>query len=812
MTRDLPSGSLTFLFTDVEGSTRLLSELGSELYARELAEHHRIVREASGRHGGVEVDTQGDAFFIAFTDASAAAAAALDAQQGLAAGLIRVRMGIHTGTAQQVGDGYVGPDVHKAARIAAAGHGGQVVLSKQARDNIEMDVTDLGEHRLKDFDEPVWIFQLGPERFPPLNTISNTNLPRPASSFVGRAKEVAEVSDLLKDGARLLTLTGPGGTGKTRLAIESAAHLLPEFKAGVFWVALAPVRDAALVTETVAQTIGAKEDLQTHIGQRQMLLVLDNLEQVIDAAPDLAALVSGCPHLRVLATTRERLRVQGEVEYPVDPLGESDAVQLFADRAQVFPDDDVRNLCRALDDMPLAIELAAARASVMSPRQILERLGSQLDLLKGSRDADPRQRTLRATIEWSHDLLSAEERDLFARLAVFRAGCTLESAEAVVDADLESLQSLVDKSLVRHAAERFWMLESIRAFAVERLAESANQDQMRQRHADYFLEFALRMHARLRAGEPEEGPVGELEREIAEIRAAVDYGLETGDSDLVRRITATLGEYWLERGLYAEGRAWLDRALALDDSPDTTRRDLLGTLGVIAYAQGDHTTAVERSDEAALLSVELDADSDRYVQLREPINAAMHKNDFDTAEPLYRERLALAIAMDNGVGTSACRINLAYIANRRREYDTAEAFMEENLPFVRSRGQTRCEATTLSTLAVTKLYTGHADQSADDALLAAVRAHQIADPALTIASLELVAASAAALGQAERAAILLGATEAARLHLDVTPEEEEAEVIAMALASLGNREVLSDAWHKGRSMDLQSAVQFAKGI
>ena len=378
------------LFTDIEGSSKLLHEIGAEGYGEALAEHRRVLREAFHRHGGVEVDTQGDAFFIAFPTAPGALQAAQEAQQALAEGAIRVRMGLHTGTPHLVDEGYVGSDVHKAARIAAAGHGGQVLLSKETREMTEADVEviDLGEQRVKDFDAPVWIFQLGSERFPPLKTISNTNLPRPASSFVGREREVSEIASLLRHEARLVTLTGPGGTGKTRLAIETAYELVPEHRNGVFWVDLAALRDPALVLGTIGQTLGAKDGLAEHIAEREMLLLLDNLEQVVEAAPELAALVERCPNLRLLATSRERLRIRGEVEYQVLPLAESDAVELFSARARADPDETIRALCRALDNLPLALELAAARASVLSPQQVLDRLARRLDLLKGGRDAD----------------------------------------------------------------------------------------------------------------------------------------------------------------------------------------------------------------------------------------------------------------------------------------------------------------------------------------------------------------------------------------------------------------------------------------
>ena len=409
MRLDLPAGDVTFLFTDIEGSTRLLHDLGAAAYADALAEHRRALRGAFAAHGGVEVDTQGDAFFVAFPTAAGALAAAALSVEDLRPGPIHVRIGLHTGRPLLTTEGYVGPDVHRAARIAAAGHGGQVLLSKETRDLVDDEVADLGEHRLKDIAGPVWIFQLGSDRFPPLATIANTNLPRPASTFVGRETELREVTSLLRDGARLLTLTGPGGSGKTRLAVEAAAQLVTDFKAGVFWVELAPVRDPSLVTESIAQTLGAKQGLAEHIGERQVMLLLDNLEQVIAAGSGLAALVESCPNLRLLVTSRELLRVRGEREYQVPPLADNEAVALFCDRAGIEPDSIVRELCRALDNLPLAVELAAARATVLAPRQILERLSGRLDLLKGGRDADPRQQTLRATIEWSHDLLSPSE-------------------------------------------------------------------------------------------------------------------------------------------------------------------------------------------------------------------------------------------------------------------------------------------------------------------------------------------------------------------------------------------------------------------
>src|SRR6266550_7145464 len=308
MRMDLPAGSVTLLFTDIEGSTRLIEKLGEDGYVQALAEHRRLLRSALSEHGGVEVDRQGDAFLFAFVDPVEALAAAVDGQEALASGPVLVRMGVHTGELQLTGEGYAGRELHRAARIAASGHGGQVVVSAATRAFIDGELTELGEHRLKDFDDPVALFQLGNERFAPLRTISNTNLPHPASSFVGRRRERDELVGLLGNGTRLLTLSGPGGSGKTRLALEAAAELVPAFKAGVFWAGLASLSDPALVTETVAQTLGAQDGLAEHIAERELLLLLDNFEQVVEAAPELAALLERCPSLKLIVTSRELLR------------------------------------------------------------------------------------------------------------------------------------------------------------------------------------------------------------------------------------------------------------------------------------------------------------------------------------------------------------------------------------------------------------------------------------------------------------------------------------------------------------------------
>jgi class 3 adenylate cyclase len=386
--RELPTGTVTFVFTDVEGSTRLLHQLGADAYADALAQHRRALREAFVRHEGVEVDTQGDSFFIAFSTAPAAIAAAAEAQEVLAPGPIRVRMGIHTGTPYVTDEGYVGPDVHRAARIAAAGHGGQILVSASAASLVEDDsLRDLGEHRLKDLAAPERIYQLGDEAFPPLRSLHQTNLPIPATPFMGRQRELGEVTTLLGSrGARLLTLTGPAGAGKTRLALQAAAEASDRYPDGVFWAPLAPLRDPKLVLEVAGQALGARDGLADRIGDRRLLLILDNFEHLMDAAGELAGLLAACPNLQLLVTSRELLRLPGEQAYPVPSLEPQDATALFTARAraadpQFEPGPIVDQLCSQLDNLPLALELAATRVAVLSPEQLLDRLSNRLELL-----------------------------------------------------------------------------------------------------------------------------------------------------------------------------------------------------------------------------------------------------------------------------------------------------------------------------------------------------------------------------------------------------------------------------------------------
>jgi predicted ATPase len=711
--QELPTGTVTFLFTDVEGSTELLHELGAEAYAEALAQHRRIVRGACTAEGGVEVDTQGDAFFVAFASAPRAVAAAEAITDALAPGPIHLRIGLHTGTPLVTDEGYVGDDVHVAARVGAAGHGGQVILSQVTGELLGGNsLTDLGEHRLKDIAEAISIFQLGEEHFPPLKTISNTNLPRPASSFIGREQELEQVLARIAAGARLLTLTGPGGSGKTRLALEAAASLVPEYKAGVFWVGLAALRDPALVMETISQTLGAKDGLAEHISERELMLLLDNLEQVIEAAPELSRLLTACPNLTLLVTSRELLRVQGEVEYPVPPLAEPEAVSLFCARAQAEPSEEIAELCARLDNLPLAVELAAARAKAISPAQILARLAGRLDLLRGGRDADPRQQTLRATIEWSHDLLTPEEQALFRRVAVFASGCTLEAAEEVVDADLDTLQSLVEKSLVRFSDERYWMLETIREYAAERLEDSGEGEEHRRRHTEHFLSLAAEAepfvrHASSRGRDDTKGAwLDRLETELDNLRAALEHLEAIGRTRDALRTAVALHSFWFENEHYEEGSQRLRHLLELDPEPTPVRGDALISACDYALVTGHQAFAVSAAEEA-LAIFRASNDSAAIALALRALGASLSSSErYEDALPHLEESIALFSELGDDDQFLGVGWTLAWTHEECGDRERAWDLRHEMLDRARATGNATAQMRMLGGLSINALDLG----------------------------------------------------------------------------------------------------------
>ena len=652
MRRDLPAGTVTFFFTDIEGSTRLLHSLGPDAYAEALAEHRRVLREAFAAYGGVEVDTQGDAFFVAFPTAPHAAAAALEARKGLAAGPISVRMGLHTGAPTVTGEGYVGVDVHRGARVGALAHGGQILVSPTTAALLDGEMQlDLGTHRLKDFDGATRLFQLGDGDFPPLRTPGSVDLPSPATRFIGRERELfAAVSIVYDRDPRVLTIVGPGGTGKTRFAIELARLLADEADGATVFVPLAPLRDSALVVPALGDRLGAATSdpaaIAATLRDRRTHVVVDNLEHLLpDVAHLLADVVEAAPTLRLVATSREPLRIQGEVEFDLPPLVDDDAVTLFVERARaVRPEvertDTVTELCRRLDHLPLALELAAARTKLLAPEALLERLGDRLDLLKGTRDADERHATLRATIQWSYDLLDEHEQRLVRRLAVFRGGCTLESAEAVCDADLDILGSLLDKSLVRRRTgrlgeERIWMLETIREFAAEQLAAAGEVERIRRRHAERMLEIAQRAHLDEDDDQPFDWQVALAERE--DLRAALDWAAEA-DVPLGLELASALEAFW----------------------------------GPHAPAEG-----VRRIGDLLARGADIPPRL-RARALRNLAGAAHQERDYDISDPAYEESLRIFTELGDARGAAQVRTRLAYRALAEGEPERARALLDDS--------------------------------------------------------------------------------------------------------------------------------------
>ncbi|HET7758868.1 MAG TPA: adenylate/guanylate cyclase domain-containing protein [Gaiellaceae bacterium] len=670
--RDLPTGTVTFLFSDIEGSTRLLNELGTDRYAAALDEHRRVLREAFARHDGVEVDTQGDAFFVAFPTAQGALQAAADAQERLE---LPVRMGLHTGTPFRGVEGYVGEDVHRAARIAAAGHGRQVLVSAAAAALLgDDDLRDLGEHRLRDLSAPERIYQLGDEDFPPLNTLYRTNLPIPTTPFLGRNDELAQVHQLLgSDDVRLLTLSGPGGSGKTRLALQAAGFAAGAYPDGAWWVPLAQVSDAAEVMPAAARELGGGGPLEQIVGNRRLLLLFDNFEHVVDAAPEVGRLLSECPHADVLVTSRERLRLQGEQVYPVPALDRAEARELFSARARAVqpdfePDEHVDDLCARLDDLPLALELAAARTTLLTTGQLLERLGSRLDFLRGARDAELRQRTLQATIEWSYELLTPDEQRLLASLSVFRGGWTLAAAERVCDADVELLQSLVDKSLVRRwKPGRFGMLQTIREFAADQL-EPARRDELIRRLRELLTETF----------EPNR-------RNVASETALMELALD-------ERPNVDVALEWATA--HREAEAGLD---------------LISTLELY-WATNDPIGARARIDALLELAGE-DLDREVYARARR-VRAATYDmtGQSPLAEPDYQRALDVFRELGDEREADHLLIRIAIVARYQADLERATRLSSEALERTRARGDRSDEAMALHNLAMVAFEQGEQEE------------------------------------------------------------------------------------------------------
>jgi predicted ATPase/class 3 adenylate cyclase len=824
-TRNLPSGTVTFLFSDVEGSTKLLHALGADRYADALAAHRAILRAAFTAHAGVEVDTQGDAFFVAFPTAPGALAAARQATERLATGPIRVRIGLHTGTPLLTDEGYVGPDVHKGARIAAAGHGGQVLVSASTAQLVDgAALIDLGLHRLKDLTAPERIFQADDGEHPRLKTLHQTNLPIPATAFLGREAELADLATLLaRDDVRLVTLTGPGGTGKTRLALQAAADAADAHPHGVWWVPLAALRDPALVVESAAKALGAEGDLAEHIGDRRLLLLLDNFEHLTRAAADLAPLLATCPNLTILVTSRQPLHLAGEHEFAVDPLTRTDAAELFLTRAVAARRDfaangEVAQICERLDHLPLAIELAAARVKILSPAALLERLEQRLPLLAGGqRDVPERQRTLRATIEWSHELLTPDEQALFARLAVFRGGWTLEAAESITDADLDTLESLVDKSLVRVRPEsgRFWMLETIREFAVERLVASGEADDLQRSLARFLLGLGRSLSPYVAV---EAEWLDRLAAEHDNIRTALDHLPKLGEGQLALELAESVWRFWSVRGHHAEAWQRLTTLLAADPEPTSARAHALNAVVPFGVEAGPGSTKVEAGRQFAIEALEIHRRAgDAWGVARSTFMLgyiAIETGDFERALPLFDETLRLMtdLGHDHYIGLAA--FNLSWAAEELGDVERGRQLTLENLERARRTANPALERAALDAWSGNVHDDGRFEEALELKRQSLRLSREIGDLTHLLDSISRIAWTHEALGQASLAAELLSASLALHgelgLGVPLYQQRRRDELMERLAARLSAAE-LEEALARGRALDFESAVRLALG-
>jgi predicted ATPase len=816
--RDLPTGTVTLLFTDIEGSTKLLLELGDR-YADVLAEHRRALREAFQHHRGVEVDSQGDAFFYAFAKAADALAAAGEGQAALSGGPVSIRVGVHTGEPTVTEEGYVGADVHRAARIMSAGHGGQVLVSEATQRLVHdrFPLKDLGPQRLRDLTTPVRLYQLGESHFPPLKTLNQTNLPVAASRLVGRERELAELVELLNDSHRIVTVTGAGGSGKTRLALQVAAELLGAFDDGVFWVSLAGLREPELVLPTVAQAVGAKDELSSHLAHRTMLLLLDNFEHLLDAAAPLAELLTKAPRVKALITSRAALQVSGEREYGLDPLAESDAIALFLTRArdagrQLDPDETVLEICRRLDRLPLALELAAARAKLMGPEVLLSRLERRLPILTGGRrDAPDRQRTLRATIEWSYDLLEERTRVVFSRLAVFAGGFSLTAAEEIASSGLEELAQLVELSLLKPiGADRFMMLETIREYALERLEESSEAVSVREAHARFMLALLEEARPHIEGGARQREWVNRLAPEMDNIRLALAFFSAAGPVEsFVRCATAAWWCSWAQGNL-TEPRLRLDEALAKYQEPTALRADALEGAAYLAMRQGDLDGARRRSEERLAIRQSVgDA-----IALGNAIyflgNLDALEGNVDEAERRWRRSLELFGS--HGYARYAFGA-LGMSAHHRGDFAEARRNIERSNEIAGAVGDERLLVTQLGVIGLT--YLDEADRSRAVApILESVRLGGTLHHVESVARTSLLATAALLVEDRPGDAVaVLAAADAAlrRMNSVLIPfQRERVERVLERARELLGPDAAEDAWNRGAALELDAAVDVAR--
>jgi predicted ATPase/class 3 adenylate cyclase len=867
-TAPLPTGTVTFLRTDVEGSMALARALGSgwdALNASQMA----IIRSAILANQGITVRSEGDAIFAVFREALPAALAAIDIQRRIAAhewpddGRVRVRIGLHSGEAHLAGDDYGGFDVNRAARIAAAGHGGQVVLSDATRALIAADlppgcaIRDLGRHALKDVPQPERLFQLDidalPTDFPPLRTAVATtgNLPPRLTSFVAREAEVAEIRRLLGT-ARLVTITGPGGIGKTSLATEAARAAAASFADGAWHVPLDPVSEPELVPATIARVLGiydgptspVAQRLVRYLAEREMLLVLDNFEHLLDAAPRVAELLRGAPPLRIIVTSRAPLHLAGEQEFPIATLdahgdrsdagGPSAAARLFVDRARAVrpgwdPSDGdrpvVEQIVQLVDRLPLGIELAAARVALLPLAAIRDRLAARLPLPgAGPRDAPARQRTLDGTIAWSYDLLDHDHQRLVRELAVFEAGFDVEqvalAASLAPRADpLDAVVDLADKSLVTPSAVethhdglgtvRYRMLETIRAFALRQLAEAGAEPAARQRHAVAMLDLAERAAPHL-PGADQARWLDRLALDHANLGAALRWAVEAGDVAIAQRLAWATWRYWQLAGHLNEGRALVDAVVAMPraDEPSPARMWSLAAAGGLAYWQADVPAANALYHEQLTTALQI---GDQAGEADACFNLATTESIAGNVEPamafLERARALYALLGDD-IGLARIDGVLAIATMMQGHLTEALAMAGAARERYRGNGDVMYEALSAGTVAFAHLLLGATSAALRNGIEALRLTHALRDVASTVITFSDSAVVLATAGLVDEAATTL----AAYYHLcdlhGVQPPGGIGPALEPSLVAELTSEAHADAISAGRSMSLDEAVAF----
>ncbi|MEX2458892.1 MAG: adenylate/guanylate cyclase domain-containing protein [Actinomycetota bacterium] len=757
---ELPTGTVTFLFTDIEGSTKLVQRLGAE-FRGVLEEHNRILRDAIRGAGGIDRGTEGDAIFAVFTTADAAVGAAVKAQRALAEHrwpegvVVRVRMGLHTGEGIAGGDDYVGLDVHRAARISAAGHGGQIVVSRATAALVEgslpegVSLRELGPHRLKDLPDPERISQVLvpglPQGFPPLRSLEvATNLPSFPTTFVGRHDDLSGLRERL-EGARLVTITGPGGTGKTRLTVEVARSVAERYADGVTFADLSATTDPALVCHVIAEALAMRpagtepvwDAIAESLRDRTALLVLDNFEQVLPAATDLAGVIERAPGITVMVTSREALGIRGEHLFPLKPLGTgegpSEAVALFVDRVHAVepsfePDEvtlaTVAEICRRLDGMPLAIELAASRMRALSADELLARLDKRLPLLTtGPRDAPDRQRTLRGAIEWSHDLLDERERILFRRLGVFAGGFILAILDSICDPEgelgelLDLTSSLVQKSLVQRdpGSGRYSMYETIREFALERAEEAGEYEALRGRNTDQAVRRTEEAEPHL-IGEDRRRWVVLLDDNHENLRSALEWTVQRDLGEAGMRIVAAVWRFWQYRGHLAEGRGWAEQVVALPSAQARTThraRALLAASG-IAYWQGDYDAMGSFVEESLDIARELGDDGAIGEALYNmSFVAQIARGDWEACARYLDEAEAYFERLDDRGALGRVAMARSFIGNTQGNFESTRAYAEKALEYLRDSGDRETYAQAMGSVALANMELGEFEAAFD---------------------------------------------------------------------------------------------------